>query len=211
MIPGKRRRGFTLLEVLVACPLLAMLLGLLAWSLIYHQRMTRGVMEQSHRQETMHRVLRSLRTDLLEADTVEHLAPVAGASVPAEIAELAGLPSASDDAQRTLADHLTLARPAGDVAYYLLADTAITPRSANSTLSDLPPEYILVRIAANDDIPARIWPLRDLIMRILPPAGDAADSAAQRVDLVFESAQNLDARAPMRRVFRTTLCAGGAR
>ncbi|MCB9858076.1 MAG: hypothetical protein H6818_20520 [Phycisphaerales bacterium] len=213
MIPIRNtsRRAFTLTELIIVCPLLAVMLSLLTWALIYHMKLSRGVAAQSHRQEIMHRILGSLRTDLLEADSVVVEKFEGETTLPDAIAGQPDLPPVSDQSHRTLVAQIKTSRPAGPVNYYLIADSALVPRSNNSTLPDLPPEYTLVRLDPADVVPARVWPMHDLLLRVAGADSDAEGAASTTLRLVFESRQDLDARVPIRRVFDTTLRAGGAR
>lgn len=213
MIPihRKSRRAFTLLEMIVVCPLLAVMLSLLGWTLIYHLKLTHGVAAQSHRQEIMYRVLSSFRSDLLEAESVVIENFDSDTPLPEGVVDLPDLPPLPEQTHRTLASRITTSRTGGHVKYYLIADSALIPRSSNSTLTDLPPDYILVRIAPTDAIPVRVWPLRDLRLHVAGALDDGANDDASTLRLTFESRQDLDARAPVRRRFDTTLRAGGAR
>lgn len=209
MIRTRRQtRAFTLLELISILPILATLLAVLAWALVGHLKITRGLADQTHRQEIMQRILRSLRQDALAADaiTLESFEP--GTTLHDIAADVHELPPTSDAAHRTIAARLTITISSEAIIYDLIAEWPDTPRSENSTLADLPPEYFLVRVANNDDIPTRVWSLLTLQMSF-PPADEGPYQESDSVRVVFQSAQHLDARAPIHRTFDTTLRAGG--
>ncbi len=213
MIGTRRRtvRAFTLLEVIAILPLLAILLATLTWALAYQLKISRGLADQANRQEIMHRILRSMRADFLAANHVGIAAFEENPSVPNILSELQDLPSQADDTHRALDATITLSSDVGVVTYYLISETAVVPRSEVSTLADAPPTFFLARLCPKDDIPHRVWSLRDLLMHVHPGTVDRIAAGATTIRLTFESRQALDVRAPIRRRFDTTLRVGGAR
>lgn len=213
MIARKRRiaRALTLLEMIAILPLLAILLATLTWALAYQLKVSRGMAEQTNRQEIMHRILRSMRADFLAANHASVAAVDENPSVPKNLSEWQDFPSQADDTHRAVDATITLSSDAGAVTYYLISETADVPRSEISTLADAPPAYLLVRHCPEDDIPHRLWSLGDLLMHVYPGTVDTNDAAATTVRLTFQSRQALDVREPIRRRFDTTLRVGGAR
>ena len=211
MIRPRRRmvRAYTLIEMIAILPVLAILLTALAWSLSVQLKVSRGTAAQTNRQEIMHRILRSMRSDLLAADAVHVESFDADERIPDHVAKLQDMPPLSDDSRRALAATVTIRQRRNTVTYYLVADTERVARSEIASLPDAPPEYILARLDSNDEIPQRIWRLHDLQMRVLADEAAAGMTRSTGLRLEFESRQRLDARAPARRRFDTTLRAGG--
>lgn len=205
---AQRRSAVMLVELIIALPLLMLVLSLLAWALVNQFNISRGVARQTDRQAVMQQILRTMRADLLAADTVDVQHFDAGQGVPDDIAALPTLPPAPSDAHRNLVAKITASQPETTVIYHLIAESPDVPRSANSTLPDLPPKYFLIRRAEHEKPTTGVWALRSLLLSIPELPRNIADKRTS-VRLVFESSQHLDARAPIQRTFDTTLRTGG--
>lgn len=205
----KHHRAIMLLEVIIALPLLSLVLTLFTWMLIKQYDITRGMAQQTQRQEVMSRILTSMRHDLLTAKGVSVRHFDSKTPLPANIAEAEGLPQAAPQSHRELDTQMTLTGATHTVNYYLVSEHRDVGRSENSTLPDLPPEYFLIRVESDSDLPDHVWILKSLRLSIPTSAtDDGSPSLAVRV--VFESSQAFDARVPIRRAFVTTLRAGDA-
>lgn len=205
------RQGFTIAEMLIVLPLLVFFLIIITWALKTQFDVSRAIANQAHRQETMHRILGVLRSDMLSAESMSFSSFDEIETPPAELSDLDALPAVSPQVTRSIQSRLTLSSNTKSIEYFVLQDkTSDGVYSDNAGPTSSQPRQFVVRLATDEATPSRVWPLRDLVLTLSPPVSDSGENV-ELLRVVFQSSATFDRRLPANHQFDTTLRIGGSR
>jgi type II secretory pathway component PulJ len=205
---SRNARGFTLLEMLLLLPLLAVFSTMVFWVFVAQLSVHRRMAEQANRQAVMRAVLNQLRGDLARSSRVEFLdMPAVGSADRIPTSQAASSEAARDSwrppGTRTALCVLRAQTLDGIVEYHLSEHTLICQRPDDTTERSTPLPQTLLRRDA--DGTTKTWSLHGQTLTLTP--GPAA--LARTIAICFESRLRSKAGREVLRRFRTTLLVGG--
>ncbi len=204
-----RRPAFTLVEVVIAIALFALIAGVAFWGIQVQMDTQRRIGLQANRHAVMRSVLRHLREDLARTTRIEW--EPGPTSMPADYSPSAkrAIHVARGDASQSLrvpidVAALRLHTTRGIVRYHIHEVVPLYRRPNNTTRRSAPPTQTLVRTAA--DGTTRQWSMVD--MQLSLTAGEQAPAQLLRVR--FSSLTQYGTGHRRTRRYETALAAGGA-
>jgi hypothetical protein len=206
---NSRGRGFTVLEMLLLLPLLALFLGMVFWAFRAQMSTHKRLARQANRHAVMQSVLGRMRSDFAAASQLEF---ERAACMPADMQEVIkkGVHWAAGTSRQSLRLDVTAATvrlsTCGGTVIYRLRENAPLYDKPNDTNQKLPASpQTLVRVGADGDVTE--WPLLGQTLHL----STDEDGPTNMLQVCFETRLRSEGGRETLRRFQTTLVAGGGR